>query len=318
MLRGHVERPAGRLPRGAVRVRRVGAGEGTTGASREHRVVILPDFQGASRRPRDFVDSSLDPSIARRRRRRGVVSMPDRGEGARLADVEVVAARHAEMGRRFMSITMHHTFGGGRDRFRRGGGPSRRTTPRTSTRGLTRLKPPGSTGRRHVGADAARPPATQLPPRVRGGGRRARGGLRATVDRTSPSTSVKERGCSHCYSNHDMVCRRIKCLDSKKKKLPRKDLEGTLWGTPPARPLGVAPPPTVGVSKAPRAAGADEAARAGRGPGRARAQAPGGRAQGVHEGQEGRGEGAGARHRRPRLDLRPTEESLGRVRGGRG
>ena len=46
-----------------------------------------------------------------------------------------------------------------------------------------------------------------------------------------------------------MVCRRIKCLDSKKKKLPKKDLEGTLWGTPPARPLGVAAPPTVDVSK---------------------------------------------------------------------
>ena len=29
----------------------------------------------------------------------------------------------------------------------------------------------------------------------------------------------------------------------------QKDLEGTLWGTPPARPLGVAPPPTVDVSK---------------------------------------------------------------------
>ena len=48
---------------------------------------------------------------------------------------------------------------------------------------------------------------------------------------------------------HGVVLRRLKCLDSKKKKLPRKDLEGTLWGTPPARPLGVAAPPTVDVSK---------------------------------------------------------------------
>ena len=74
-----------------------------TGASREHRVVILPDFQG--------VELGWQMS-------------------------EVVAARHAEMGRRFMSITMHHTFGGGRDRSERWR-PGRRTTPRTSTRPRT-------------------------------------------------------------------------------------------------------------------------------------------------------------------------------------
>ena len=64
-----------------------------------------------------------------------------------------------------------------------------------------------------------------------------------------PKHKCKGEGCSHCWSNRDMVCRRLKCLDSKGKKLPKKDLEGTLWGTPPARPLGVAPSPTVDVSK---------------------------------------------------------------------
>ena len=154
-----------------------------------------------------------------------------------------------ELGRRFMSITMHHTFGGGRDR-------SERWRPKPKNHAAdkyeaiqTSSSATGAAGGRPRGADAARPPPAQLPPRVRGRGRRARESTSGQRRRHPEGTNARERGCSHCYSNHDMVCRRIKCLDSKKKKLPKKDLEGTLWGTPPARPLGVAPPPTVDVSK---------------------------------------------------------------------
>ena len=63
-----------------------GAGEGTSGGSREHRVVILPDFQGI-------------------------------GLGWMLA--ETVAAQLTSTGRRYTSITMHPTFGKCRDRSER-------------------------------------------------------------------------------------------------------------------------------------------------------------------------------------------------------
>jgi hypothetical protein len=144
---------------------------------------------------------------------------------------EAVAARHAEMGRRFMSITMHHTFGGGRDR-------SERWRPKPKNHAADKYEASHDLKHRALQATGtwAPTPRDRLRPSYRheyvaeGAAREAF--LRA-LSTNIPKHKCKGEGCSHCYSNHDMVCRRIKCLDSKKKKLPRKDLEGTLWAPRP-------------------------------------------------------------------------------------
>ena len=192
----------------------VGAGKGSTGASREHRVVILPDFQGI-------------------------------GLGWQMS--ETVAARHAVNGRRFMSITMSLTLGGSRDR-------SPRWRPKPGNHTADKYEATQDTHRRELQAAGtwAPTPRDRLRPSYRheyvAGEGAAREAFLRALSTNIPEHKCKGDSCSHCFSNRDMVCRRLALKASATRSLPRKDVAGTLWGIPPARPLSAPPPATKDVS----------------------------------------------------------------------
>ena len=59
------------------------------------------------------------------------------------------------------------------------------------------------------------------------------------ASRNIPKHSCRGKGCGHCVSNYDVVRLRLAA------KLSKRELEGTLWGSPRAAPLGTSAPTTV-------------------------------------------------------------------------
>ena len=145
-----------------------GAGEGTSGGSREHRVVILPDFQGI-------------------------------GLGWMLA--ETVAAQLTSTGRRYTSITMHPTFGACRDRSERWR-PNARNHKADKDEATTDVR-----GRSLAQKAGTWAPTTRdkLRPSYRheyvGDPCAERETILANLSDTTPPHNCKPVGCAHCTTN---------------------------------------------------------------------------------------------------------------------
>ena len=183
-----------------------GAGEGTSGGSREHRVVILPDFQGI-------------------------------GLGWMLA--ETVAAQLTSTGRRYTSITMHPTYGACRDRSERWR-PNARNHKADKDEATTDVR--GRSLAQKAGTSA---PTTRdkLRPSYRheyvGDPGAERETILANLSDTIPPHNCKPVGCCHCTTNRAEFQKKLDLY----KLSPTNELKGTCWvkGGPPA--LAVPRPP---------------------------------------------------------------------------
>ena len=183
-----------------------GAGEGSSGGSREHRVVILPDFQGI-------------------------------GLGWMLA--ETVAAQLTSTGRRYTSITMHSTFGKCRDRSPRWR-PNARNHKADKDEATTDVR-----GRSLAQKAGTWAPTTRdkLRPSYRheyvGDPGAERDAILRNLSDTTPRRNCKLVGCAHCTTNKAEFQKKLKLY----KLSPTNELKGTCWvkGGPPA--LSVPRPP---------------------------------------------------------------------------
>lgn len=145
-----------------------GSGEGSSGASREHRVVIEPDHQGI-------------------------------GLGWMLT--ETVAAQLTSKGRRYASITMHPSLGGCRDRSPRWR-PTARNHKADKDEACTDV--PGRSAAQQAGTWA---PTTRDKPRVSyrheyvGEEGAERDTILANLSTVTPRHQCKIVGCGHCTNN---------------------------------------------------------------------------------------------------------------------
>ena len=183
-----------------------GSGEGSSGASREHRVVIEPDHQGI-------------------------------GLGWMLA--ETVAAQLTSQGRRLASITMHPSLGGCRDRSPRWR-PTARNHKADKDEACTDV--PGRSAAQQAGTWA---PTTRDKPRVSyrheyvGEEGAERDTILANLSAVVPKHNCKIVGCGHCTNNRAEFEKRLDMY----KLSPTKELAGTCWVTGGPAPLTTPRPP---------------------------------------------------------------------------